>query len=123
MERSLGCILVGYGRTEEGHHPVTQELSYGAFIAVYLLGEEGQALADQVAHLLGVELLRYGGEAFDISEEHGDLFALSLYGGSECQDFVCQMLRDVGERLRVVYRRGCFGLYQNLAAFATKLLP
>ena len=91
-----------YRGAEEGHYPVPEELSYCALIAVYLLSEEYQALADQGLYIFGVELFRYGSEPLHVGEEYSDLLALTLNTSTGGEDLVGQVFGGICQGMRIV---------------------
>ena len=65
---SLGVVLVGDGRAEDGHHRVADELLHGPPVALDLLAEAREVGADAGADVLGVGLFRGGSEADEVAE-------------------------------------------------------
>ncbi len=65
---TLRVVLVGDGRTEDGHDRVADELLHGPPVALDLLAEAREVRADAGADVLGVSLLRGGGEADEVAE-------------------------------------------------------
>ena len=55
-------------RAEDGHDRVADELLHGPPVALDVLAEAGVVGADAGADVLGVSLLRGGGEADEIAE-------------------------------------------------------
>ncbi len=71
-DRALGVILVRHRRAEDRHHRVADEFLHGAAVALDHLLELGMVRAESGAHVLGVGVLRGGGEAHEVAKEHGD---------------------------------------------------
>ena len=72
---ALGVILVRDRRPEHRHHRVTDEFFHGAAMALDHLLELGMVRAEPGANVLGVGVLRGGGEADQVAEEHRDHLA------------------------------------------------
>ncbi len=65
---ALRVVLVGDGRAEDGHDRVADELLHRPSVALDLLTEAREVRADAGADVLGVGLLRGGGEADEVAE-------------------------------------------------------
>src|SRR5262249_10113465 len=75
-QRPAGMVLTR-DVTEEGHDAVTQKLVDCPVMLVHDLQHDVEGPVHDLADLLWVELLGHCGEARDVREEHGDLFALT----------------------------------------------
>jgi len=79
---------VCHGCTEQGHDAVVGELSDGAFIAVYLLAEEGEAPARERKQVFRIEACGQRAIPHDLRTQHGDLFALAFQATTHRQELV-----------------------------------
>ena len=70
-------VVMRTGRTEKRHHSVTNVLVDRTPISDDNAIDEGGIAAYQLADLFRIERSRYCGESTEISEEYGDLSALS----------------------------------------------
>ena len=66
--RALGIVLVGNGRTEDGHDRVSDELLDRAAVTFDLASQPSVVRREQGADVLGVELLRSAGEADEVRQ-------------------------------------------------------
>ena len=74
--RALGVVLVSNGRAEHGHDGIADELLHGPAVAFDHALELGVIRAQPGTHVLGVGVLRGGGEPHQVAEEHRDHLAL-----------------------------------------------
>ena len=70
--RPLGIVLVRHRSTEHRHHRVPDELLHRAAVALDLLPQASVVRTDAGAHVLRILLLRGGGEADQVAEQHRD---------------------------------------------------
>ena len=75
-------VLVGERRAEERHDPVAHDLVDGALVAVDGLHHALEHGIEELARLLGVAVGQQLHRALEVGEEHRDLLALALEGGS-----------------------------------------
>ena len=87
MAGPLGMVLVGQGRTEQGHDPVAGELVDGPLILVDLIHQDPKAPVHDLVHFFGVELFGEGSEAGHIGKEHRDQFTLAFYEDLQVSGF------------------------------------
>ncbi len=80
-DRPLRLVLVRYRPTEIGQDAVAHELRHMALEPGDLAGHGVLVGAQDVAHLLGIQLRRERGRADEIDEHHSQLAALRLAGG------------------------------------------
>ena len=99
---ALGIVLLGHGRAPDGHHRIADELLDDASVPPDDVGGDLEVPGKEVAHLLGVAVLRERREAHEVGEKHRDEPPLD----GDCR-------RSTG------LRRG----RQNRPALATELLP
>ncbi len=92
---ALRIVLVGDRRTEEGQHPVAEELGDRAVVAPDGCADDAVGAGDDLLPFFGVEALGDRGRADDIGEEDRDRFALAFQPG--------------GGGVRLLVKRG-FGL-------------
>ena len=89
------CMLVKIDRCiEQGHHLVTDEFIDQTAFGLNDPGHRGEKGTQQFADLLGLKLLRFGREAPDITEHHGNLAGFA----TQCQAF--RMLGHFAQQLR-----------------------
>jgi hypothetical protein len=74
---SLGVILMRYGITESGHHPVTQILGNRPVKFANNFLAAGVVCADEISEVLGIEARRQRCRSHQIAEKHSDLAALA----------------------------------------------
>ena len=79
----LGLVLVRFGPTEVGEHPVAHVLRDVPLEVDYLARDHSLVSADDLTHLLGIEPPRESGRAHEIDEHHCELAALGL-GSRRC---------------------------------------
>ena len=95
----------GQGGAEEGHDAVAGELVDRPLILVDLIHEDLEAPVHDPVDLLGVELLRDGGEVRHVGKKDGDELALAFDGAPGGEDLLGKELGGVGVRLGVVEGR------------------
>jgi hypothetical protein len=71
-DRPLGVVLVGDRRPEHGHHGVADELLRGTALPLDLLQHPEVEEAELAPDILGVGVLRIGGEPDQVTEQDGD---------------------------------------------------
>jgi hypothetical protein len=96
VERPPGVVLVGDGRTEQRHDPVTRELVDGAFPPVHGVQHALKGAVHDRVELLGIQRRRELGGPLDVHEEHRHLLPLTSEGPALLQDARGQMLGGVG---------------------------
>jgi hypothetical protein len=94
-----GVVLVGDGRAEHGHEAIARHIVHGALKAVHGVHHGVQGRIEESLAGFGIEVTDQLGIPFEISKEHGHLFALTLHGASGGEDFLRQIRRCV--------RQGC----------------
>jgi hypothetical protein len=70
--RALGVVLVGDRGAEERQHGVADDLVDPSTERLDVLHQPLEAPVDQPLDLLGIAMLRQGGEPHDVGEQHGD---------------------------------------------------
>jgi hypothetical protein len=80
--RALRVVFVRDGRPEEGQDAVPQQLRHRALVAVHRGHEVLDGALHHVRPLLGVEVPRHGGRAFDVAKEHGDDATLTRHAAA-----------------------------------------
>ena len=99
-------ILVGEGRTEEGHHAVPGELVDRPLVTVDLIHEDLEAPVHDLVDLPGVELLGKGRVVCHVGKEHRHHLVLALDTAPRAEDLVSEELGGVRLGLGEVERRG-----------------
>ena len=79
---SHGMILMGQRRAEQRHDPVAHHLVHGALVAVDRLHHPLEHRVEELPGFLGVPVGEQLHRALEVGEEHRDLLALALEGGS-----------------------------------------
>ncbi|HVS62198.1 MAG TPA: hypothetical protein VMT85_01720 [Thermoanaerobaculia bacterium] len=80
--RPLRVVLLGDRRAPDRHDGVADELLDAPAVALDDLAGGLEIMGQQVAHVLGVPLLRQRREADEVGEEHADQASL---GGGQCR--------------------------------------
>ena len=83
---AFGVVLLRHGRAPDGHHRIADELLDDAAVAADDVGGDLEVARQEVAHLLGVAVLRQRREADEVGEEHGDESSLDRNAGAESVD-------------------------------------
>ena len=107
VDRAQGMVLVGDGRAEQRHEPVTEELIDGTFVAVDLPEHQFERTVHEDVDVLGIEPFGQRGEAGDVGEKHRDLLTFTFEGGLRGQDLFGKMPG------RVRLRRASLDLWAN----------
>src|SRR5262245_13085620 len=102
-------VLMGNGSPEQRHEAVTKELINGAFILMNRGQSEFEEMVQQGMHGLRAQTLSQGCGVRNITEEHGDLFALPFERTPGGEDFLGQMRRGVRQRRTVMGPQRCCG--------------
>ncbi len=108
-ERPVGVILVGDGRSEQRHDPVTEELIDGPLVTVDGAENDLERPIHDRVNFLGVHPLRHRGEARDVREHDGDALSLALQGRLRSEDLLGEVLGSVGVRRGEFLRGGRAG--------------
>ena len=82
IARADRVVLVSDRRAEQGHDPVAHDLVDRAFVVVDGLHHALQDRIEELARLLGIAVGEQLHRALEVGEEHRDLLALALEGGS-----------------------------------------
>ncbi len=80
LDGSVGIVLVRDRGAEDGNDRVTDELLHPPLAPLDLLGQLRERLGHQRAELLGIEVLREGGEAHEVGKENRDDATLTRAG-------------------------------------------
>jgi hypothetical protein len=78
VARADGMVLVGEGRAEQCHDPITHHLVDCALIAMHGLHHPFEHGIEDAAGLFGIAVREQLHAAFEVGEQHGDLLALAL---------------------------------------------
>jgi hypothetical protein len=100
-DRSVGVVLVGDRRAEEGHDAVAEELVHRAFVAVDRVEDHLEGAVHDQVDVLGIEAFRHGRKPRDVREHHRDLLPLALEHVTALQDLLGKVLGRVRGRRRV----------------------
>ena len=99
MAASPCVILVGDGRAEERHDPVTRELVDRPLEAMDPFGQDLEEAVEEPMPFLRVEPLGELQRVDHVGEEHGDLLPLPLERAAGDEDLLDEVSRRVGARL------------------------
>src|SRR5438132_10612958 len=99
-------VFVGNGGTKQRHNAIAEHLVDSALKAVYSVHHNVDSGIEELLGGFGVESPDEFGGVFEISKEHGHLFALTLQGRAGREDLVGEMGRGVGERYMLLGWRG-----------------
>jgi hypothetical protein len=81
-------VLVGDGCAKESHDAIAGELIDGPLEAMHPLKEDVKAAIHEGMDLLGIEVLREGGEPGHVGKQDSDLFALPFESTAGGQDLL-----------------------------------
>ena len=83
---------MGHGRSKESHDPVAHHLVHRALVAVNGFHHPLEDGVEDFARLLGIPIGEQAHRAFEVGEEHGDLFALSSSAALDVRIFSARCL-------------------------------
>ena len=89
-------VLVGDGRPEERHDPITHHLVDRAFVAVDGLHHPFEDGIQKLPGLFGVPVGQQLHRALEVREKHGHLLAFAFEGDLERENLRGEMARGVG---------------------------
>jgi hypothetical protein len=87
--RPAGGVLMGDGRTEEGHQPVAQEVAHRAFVTVHCFDHASNAALRERVHRLRIEPLAERCRTGGVDKQHGHGAALAFESRPVAQDLLC----------------------------------
>jgi len=91
-------VLVGQGRAEQRHDPITHDLVHRALVAMDSVHQEIEDRVEQGPRLLGIAIGEELHRALEVGEQDGDLLALALQRLAGGEDPLGQVGRRVGPR-------------------------
>ncbi len=94
-------VFMGNGRSEDRHDAVAQHLVYRAFKAMHSLHHDVDGRIEKFLRLFRVQVGDQLGRVFDVGKADGHLLAFAFQGTAGGEDFLCEMLRCVGDGWRV----------------------
>jgi hypothetical protein len=80
IARSQGMILVGQGRSEEGHDPVAHHLVNGALVVMDGFHHSLEHWIEDLSRFLGIAVGKKLHRSLEVGEENGHLLTLALEG-------------------------------------------
>jgi hypothetical protein len=83
-----GVVLMRNGGTKERHNAIAQHLVHGALKAVYRVHHSVDSRIEELLGGFRVEVFDELGRVFDVSKQHGDLFAFAFQSRTGDEDFL-----------------------------------